>query len=340
MNRTLIYILLCYVALFSLAEVGTRAWVAYYGDAIDITKRVLEMDPTLGWKQRPDLHVTFLGHPLTTDARGWRVQPAASFASTTKTVLVLGPSSAFGWGVGDGDTYSAQLQVLLGKDYKVINAGEIGYSTDQGLRLMESAEVQALHPDIVILAYGVNDIDETRFYFQSSATDAIELSKPHSAFLISVSNTLSESDLLNVSSRAVARSLASIESIFHSTAGTGTVQVRVPPDDFVSNYTRMISLAKENGAQAIVLSTVVHEPALPLVPAEGEISEPARVAQAVANYDALLKVLVAKEDVPYEDLDTWLPQERDADFVDPIHFSVTGNGIVAEGLRRIIEAQK
>src|SRR5262249_4068385 len=58
-------------------------------------------------------------------------------------------------------TYSAELQRLLNEgaevqSVEVINAGVIGYSTLQGLRLLKH-EVRRWHPDVITIRYGVND---------------------------------------------------------------------------------------------------------------------------------------------------------------------------------------
>lgn len=329
MKQAWIILLVWYAAFFSVGELGARAWVAHYGDAIDRTKRVLEMDAALGWKQRPNLHTTFLGKTLTTDGNGWRVQPAAT--SSIKTVVILGPSSSFGWGVDDADTYPAQLQSMLGSDYKVWNLGEIGYSTDQGRRLLESGAVAALHPDIIVFAYGVNDLDLHRFYFQSSAPDLIELSKKRNTLSIAVGNVLARSDLLNLASRRAARVLSFILQVRPQSQNL----VRVPSDAFAKNYEAMILLAKQEGAFPVVLSTIVHEPQVHVSSGAGTLPEPLRVEKGVTEYDRILSFVAAKEKVPYLELAN-VVSSTDGNFVDPIHFSIEGNRIVATQLARII----
>jgi lysophospholipase L1-like esterase len=79
-------------------------------------------------------------------------------------VLCLGDSGTFGWGVGDEETYPAQLESFLnawaekpaGFRFEVINAGVNGYSTFQSVQHYRVLE-PLLNPDIVTLSTGRND---------------------------------------------------------------------------------------------------------------------------------------------------------------------------------------
>lgn len=328
--RPFILALVSCVIVFPTLELSARLWVSHHGDALDLTKRILQMDAELGWKQRARVDTYFLGKKLTTDGRGWRTQPTLAHADGAKTVLILGPSSSFGWGVADVDTYPAQLANLLGSDYAVLNAGEIGYSSDQGLRLMRSSGVRSRAPDIVVFAYGVNDLDRHRFYFQSLDTDAVEFSKEHSPVNTFLANTLSRSDFLNIASRATAAAIGSVASSF--TPGNTPQRVRVPPPEFMDNYRALTEEGKRIGARIILLSTVVHIPE----PEEG--SETERIVRGLEEYNALLKTIAAETETTYVDLGAHIGSDasRGQYFADPIHFSPEGNHLIAEALAAII----
>lgn len=88
-----------------------------------------------------------------------RDKPAGQFR-----VVTLGDSCTFGLGtpgVRYEDTWSARLEQLLraakpGRDIRVLNFGCPGYSSFQGMRLLES-RAAAYAPDLVIAYFGIND---------------------------------------------------------------------------------------------------------------------------------------------------------------------------------------
>lgn len=72
-------------------------------------------------------------------------------------------------------TYAQRLEVELQKTEptRVINASIIGFSSDQGKRLALSL-IPLIRSSLVVFAYGINDIDRHRFYFQSNMSDDFE----------------------------------------------------------------------------------------------------------------------------------------------------------------------
>lgn len=72
-------------------------------------------------------------------------------------IAVIGDSHAMGWGVNDGETFAAQLQILSGRP--VYNLGVASYGTARELiRLRESGLLDRV--DTVILQYCNNDLGE------------------------------------------------------------------------------------------------------------------------------------------------------------------------------------
>jgi lysophospholipase L1-like esterase len=75
-------------------------------------------------------------------------------------VVVLGDSFTYGVGVADAETLPAQLEAALARrseefEVEVINLGEPGIDTARELAHLR--EHQALRPDVVVLAYVLND---------------------------------------------------------------------------------------------------------------------------------------------------------------------------------------
>lgn len=248
----------CAVA-FLIGEFAASRIVNMYGDALDITRGVLQTDAHMGWRQRAGLDTTFLNLPLQTNERGWRAEPVAHAMSAEKRILILGPSSAFGWGVRAEDTYAVQLQKKLAPaDVAVINAGEIGYSSMQGARMYESGFAD-IRPDVVVVAYGINDLDRNRFYYQSNSTDAQEFRVPKPASrVVSVLQKSSLAILIMKAGDRVRRTLSKPVGI--EPPGDPVPTVRVPVDEFVQNISAIVNRATLQGAKVILLTTAVHLP--------------------------------------------------------------------------------
>jgi hypothetical protein len=123
-------------------------------------------DGVLGYVHRPDwdtvhatsdfsvrVHIDHLG------LRGAEAAPTKE--PRTYRILVLGDSFAFGYGVGDDETFAARLQRELPpppgfERIEVLNAGVAGWSADQYWLYLETRGF-ALGPDLVLLAETEND---------------------------------------------------------------------------------------------------------------------------------------------------------------------------------------
>ncbi len=124
-----------------------------------------EIDPILGWRNRPGdhvsprlggepgrIHFTFLPDGSRSTGRG----PAHS----TAEVLVVGCSFTLGWGLDDAETYAWRLQQEL-PEVSVRNFGTAGYGTYQSLLRVERAlETRSEVPRLVL--YGFADFHEAR----------------------------------------------------------------------------------------------------------------------------------------------------------------------------------
>jgi hypothetical protein len=94
--------------------------------------------------------------------------------STTYRIMVLGDSFAFGWGVEMDETFPKLLERTLNgakplpgiRKYEVINTGVYGYGTRQE-DLYYKERGYLYHPDLVILSFFKNDIEDSRRNLQS-----------------------------------------------------------------------------------------------------------------------------------------------------------------------------
>ena len=152
--------------------------ITYYGTPFDKVIGLLKPDIELGWIQKSRLDTNFIGSSVKTNDKGFRAN-SLKF-DNTYNILILGPSSAFGWGVELEETYphllEGKLNSLGGNKYKVYNASVIGFSSKQGEILWNKYFKDSTF-DAVILAYGINDIDRHRFFFRSNDSDTALFAK-------------------------------------------------------------------------------------------------------------------------------------------------------------------
>lgn len=331
MIRPAIAVLISTILVFGTGEFAARWWIQEYGNALDITRRIVLIDPDRGWRQKANLDTTFLGFPLTTNEVGLRDDSMSSIQSFDgHKILVLGPSSAFGWGVSAADTYSAYLEDMMGggESVKVINAGQIGYSSYQGL-LYADEMLDSVGPGIVILAYGVNDLDRHRFYFQSPLSDAAEFARPHSRISLYAHRLVFSNALTSLMYKAA-------QSMRSSSPAVSNDVVRVSLEDFAGNMRLLAQKVLDAGALPIFVTTAVN------MPTDFAASdEPQRIAEGVVAYNQVLRKLSQDMNVPIADIDGRFAQgiQRAKLFVDPVHFSPQGNEVVADTLFTIISTR-
>lgn len=132
------------------------------------------------WKEAGSLHLEPRMHKETggtfresTDANGLRVplhgeeKPSGVFR-----VMTLGCSTTFGWGVDDEQSYPARLEEVLHErglaNVEVINGGQPGYSTFQGLWLWDNV-LARYKPDLVVFGYIVQDARKVAYTDKSQA---------------------------------------------------------------------------------------------------------------------------------------------------------------------------
>lgn len=131
------------------------------------------------WISDPNLKAAAWAHKevgstftVSTDANGLRapLHPVEKAAGALR-VMTLGCSTTFGWGVNDDESYPARLEATLkedGKRAEVINAGQPGYSSFQGLWLWDRA-LEQYKPDVVVFGYLIQDARQVAYTDKSQA---------------------------------------------------------------------------------------------------------------------------------------------------------------------------
>jgi lysophospholipase L1-like esterase len=91
--------------------------------------------------------------------------------SSTKRIMTLGCSTTFGWGVSDNESYPAVLHKLIqekNSNYEVVNGGQPGFTTFQGLWFWNKI-LKNYNPDIVVIGYIVQDSRKAAYSDRSQA---------------------------------------------------------------------------------------------------------------------------------------------------------------------------
>jgi len=134
-------------------------------------------DPLRRYGMRPGAEATVDGWRFRVSAQGTRGPdvPAAKPASE-KRILCLGDSFAFGLWCDEDQTVVARLaqqanareaELASGVTWRALDLGVPGYHLGQTLRAFEQ-EGLALQPDLVVLYFNTNDIEQTGFYYDES----------------------------------------------------------------------------------------------------------------------------------------------------------------------------
>jgi hypothetical protein len=128
--------------------------------------RLHRYSESYGWEPRPGAVALVEGQRTSINAAGQRgtLHPHARTPGRPR-LLMIGDSVAFGFGVADEQTFSADLE---SDGYEVVNLAVPGYGTDQALLRLEH-EGAAYRPDLVLLHFClqndfVDNASSTYFY--------------------------------------------------------------------------------------------------------------------------------------------------------------------------------
>jgi lysophospholipase L1-like esterase len=214
---------------------------------------LLEMDPELLWRQRPGLDTLFEGTRVVTDGIGMRVAPPGAGAAGAAAgrgdpaIVALGASPTFGYGVEAEEAYPAVAERLLRGGFpgaRVINAGQIGYSTWQGVRMFER-HLERWSPSAVTVAYVVNDVERIRFFFPNGLDDPDTL--PPTAEQTWFFNQFSRFPPIAALLRLRGDVQARVRDPAAARDAYSRTHVRVPPAEFESNLRLFVAMARERG---------------------------------------------------------------------------------------------
>ena len=156
-----------------LAELGIRAVDAYgvsYYESVSEYMRNMEADSFRVYRHKASSEQRYGNVTVTYNEKGLRDLPILPKAEGEFRILTLGDSIVYGWGVPQDQIFTVRLEQLLqsrlGGMVRVINTGVGGYNTVQEVRYFKQEGI-TFHPDLVVLTYVENDIEETPAYLIS-----------------------------------------------------------------------------------------------------------------------------------------------------------------------------
>ena len=337
--RLALFALLPALLLLAAAELGLRAVHFHFSRSVGYMQfaypspaeleQVFVSDPQLLWRMKPGFNFG-QGYPQL-NARGFRGPdlPAAKAPGTFR-VACLGDSVTFGLPETD---YPALLQLELAqrwpdKKIEVLNFGVPGYSSLQGLRLLES---QALprHPDLVVIFFGWND----HWLVQGFSDHEQKIGA--SPWLIQVRDAWARLRTYQGLNLLLAKLRPAPER---------QEKLRVPAEQYRRNLQAMVRAGRGQGAQVILATAPAGFGLGPLpdfLTALGFIHDPAELPALHRRYNGLVREVGHEEHAPVADLEAVLEQNGTRNFFDHpdrdiIHPNAKGLGLIAASLARSI----
>jgi len=171
-------------------------------------------------------------------------------------IFVLGDSSAFGHGVYDSESFSAQLEKKLNKDYgkyrfRVINTACPGHTTYQGLIILKKM-ILGFTPDMIIVAYnndpGLEYLEEKRRAFQNPFITNLNIILYHSDYYLLLQRVAADFKLALLSRHRGGSCLPLVR--------------RVSLEDYKKNIKKFMLIARQHNIRLVFIKMPVNLHAL------------------------------------------------------------------------------
>src|SRR5258708_38782553 len=156
--------LVCFLALEGLTRLILDDGMLYELEMWKYAREIKVRDPRpdIGHRQRPQVEAQLMGVRVQTSSHGARGTEIAERAgSGVARIAFVGDSITLGWGVEERETFARQViagLVKAGRKVDGFNLGVGNYNTVQELALFRDVGI-ALKPDIIALAYFINDAE-------------------------------------------------------------------------------------------------------------------------------------------------------------------------------------
>ena len=245
MLKKIVYSLIPLFVVFFSAEIGLRVsgWPK-------VTKSFEHNDPY--WIVDPNLKEKPVSHKeegksflVSTNSHGLRTSFEAENISDDFKIMTLGCSTTYGWGVTNAEAYPARLQHYIDEanlqKVKVINAGQPGYTSFQGLWLWEE-KLKLYEPDVVLIGYVVQDARKAAYSDKSQA-----ILQGDNRFL---KDNFFYRSKVYLALRSFIGSIQ-VEAKERGEGDEGGIY-RVPPQDYVENLRELVEKIQDMGATPVL----------------------------------------------------------------------------------------
>lgn len=321
MRKRLLFSLIPLILLFGGAEIALR--VAGWPPAADSRQFTHSQ---IYWVEDASLRLEAIPHKETggsfrvsTDANGLRAPlHAEEKPANTFRILTLGCSTTFGWGVDDNQTYPWQLESTLQQGrtpeqtkIEVINGGQPGYSSFQGLWLWERT-LKRYQPDLVVFGYIVQD---SRKVAWSDLSQAV---------LQQNADFLKQNILYNLKTYLFLLNLYRGHQI--EAKETKQENYRIPLDQYTENIRTFKKLSESVGAEMMLFGYPLER--------DGYTAGHRQILHAAAD---ILKLPIYDPQPEFEQITAqqtlFFPQDRG-------HANAEGNALIAKGMAQFLVASK
>ncbi len=196
--------------------------ISYYERVGEYLRDMLP-DNQLVYRHKPAWEKRYGNVLVTYNERGLRDRPILPKAAEEYRILALGDSVTFGLGVDQNKTFATRLESLLQgrlhRPVRVINSGVGGYNTVQEVTYFKQEGIN-LQPDLVLLTYVPNDIEEKKKPYDPW-TETSMSGKPFPAMLKIMAGKLWLYRLAHHTYRYAILELLDEKSLARSENGTG-----------------------------------------------------------------------------------------------------------------------
>ncbi|MCK9594776.1 MAG: GDSL-type esterase/lipase family protein [Candidatus Omnitrophica bacterium] len=261
-TRSIVYVLSAILLVFILELISFSILPDGKLNRLESILRILEEDAGLFWKVKSRLDTPFEGVQVRTNSLGLRSGDIASKKEGVFRVIAMGASPTFGWGVEAGLTYPAVLERKLagrfpGRKVEIINAGQIGYTSHQGLILLGKC-ISRYSPDMITVSYVLNDIDRYRFFRNEGSSDK-DLA-PGNPLVVCWNNIAAKSRFIRLLRRAVSSALMRDDKFAAAMFKRqfNLAKVRVEQADYRANLIKIADLCRERDIRLVFIKMPVH----------------------------------------------------------------------------------
>ena len=156
--------LVCLLALEGLTRTVVDTGMVYELEMWKYARQVKMRDanPEIGHRHRANARANLMGAPVRTNAHGFRGPELAEKAAPgVARIAFVGDSITMGWGVREEEMFSHRILAALQKSGRKVDGFSLGVgnlNTVQELALYRDVG-QRMKPDIIVLAYFINDAE-------------------------------------------------------------------------------------------------------------------------------------------------------------------------------------